>query len=384
MAKGLQRLNVFVLSRKLPEFMDDNGDGRVNAQDNGYSDVTLNLPVTKADKVTLYKMTGNPYDNNLDEEKIKVVKVDNIPFSQTFKMTRNTTKEGQDGIPPASVFLYVFEGTDLAELNQRPVAAFSVPDSIVAGQEFNATASAVDPDGDPLKISWMIDDEMDLTGERPAIRLVEPGDHQITMTVSDGKGGQAQTTMAVKAYKAWDGHLFDMRYLAASWDSHHPELKTTDTGALQFESPGRLEQHGSFAVASLGGQQSGDASLKVHVVSRESKGDKELSKSGIIMLSSLDNGSPRVVLALSQTGEAQLLTRKAELRGSIPMTAPCWLRLDRKGSQFTAYASKDGSNWQEVGSVEENVSDLYNLGLFGAYGYWGGPETMIVDQIEVE
>ncbi len=380
-AKG-KRVNVFLLSRKLPGFMDDNGDGKVGSGDDGYTDVTVQLPFSKADSVTLYKMTGNPFNHNLDEQKIKIVKQDGIPFNRKFALTPATTGDKRNGLPPASVYLYVFEGANIRALNNRPIAAMDVPDRIVVGQPATFTSTCKDPDNDQLAVSWETSDGQTATGKSVSFTFSKPGEHRVNMTVNDGKGGTAKASVGFETLIPYRNHLLRIRYLAASWDSHKPKI-TINGDQLQFESPGRLEQHGSFAVATLADPLAGDRSLAVHVTGRKSKGDKKLSKSGLIMMSGLDNGSPKVILAIDGEGKARMFTHRKP-QAEIPMTAPCWLRLTRNGSTFTGYASKDGKSWQKVGAVNENIGDTYHAGLFGVYGYWGGPETMTIDKLEVK
>jgi Putative Ig domain len=99
--------SVFVLSRKL--------GGKYRDQDlgDGFSEVTLHLPFKHADKVTLHKLTGDPRDNNIKELKI-VPQTADIPAasidSEGSFSVNPASGGGQGGLPPGSIFLYVFEG----------------------------------------------------------------------------------------------------------------------------------------------------------------------------------------------------------------------------------------------------------------------------------
>jgi len=105
------RVHVFVLSRNLGGYPDP--------KDDGFTPVTIRLPFRHARSVTLFKMSGDPRAHNLDAWRVKVVKKQRIPFANPFRLVRRTTGEAADGLPPASVFLYVFEGTDLPAARVR-------------------------------------------------------------------------------------------------------------------------------------------------------------------------------------------------------------------------------------------------------------------------
>jgi len=101
------RWSVFVLSRKL--------DGKHDGQDfgDGATPVTLHLPFATAKKVTLYTLTGDPRQSNIDKMNITI---------QTHDITATTLANGVftinaesgglvGGLPPGSVYLYTFEDT---------------------------------------------------------------------------------------------------------------------------------------------------------------------------------------------------------------------------------------------------------------------------------
>ena len=98
-----QRFSLFVLSRKLPDFP--------VVGDDGFTPVSVELPFTRAKSVTLYKMTGDPKANNLlsDNVKIEKVPIQVQEFSRLFTLNPETGADLR-GLPPASTFLYVFEG----------------------------------------------------------------------------------------------------------------------------------------------------------------------------------------------------------------------------------------------------------------------------------
>jgi hypothetical protein len=99
------RFNVFVLSRKV--------DNHPVKGDDGYTPVTIDLPFASARSITLYRMAADPRAHNLDDDVVKVEKVD-VPaseFAQSFVL--NAARGADDrGLAPAATLLYVFEGTN--------------------------------------------------------------------------------------------------------------------------------------------------------------------------------------------------------------------------------------------------------------------------------
>ena len=107
------RYSVFVLSRKLDHFP--------YAGDDGYQPVTLRLPFSSAKKITLYKMAGDPRATNLDAMNVRIEAQD-IPikaFSPAFVLN-GARGADERGLPPAAIFLYVFEGTSTPGMPKNP------------------------------------------------------------------------------------------------------------------------------------------------------------------------------------------------------------------------------------------------------------------------
>jgi len=102
------RWAVFVVSRKLDGDHDgaDFGDGS--------TPVKLALPFRKAGKITLHKLTGDPRLTNNDKMNIAIQSQD-VPASALDKGTLvvgEATGGVQGGMPPGSIFLYVFEAAE--------------------------------------------------------------------------------------------------------------------------------------------------------------------------------------------------------------------------------------------------------------------------------
>ena len=97
------RLNLFVLSRKIPDHSVVDGDG--------FTPVTVELPFSRANTITLYRMAGDPRTHNLNAENVKIEKVEIPPLLHNRRFTLNRMNGATErGLPPASTFLYVFEG----------------------------------------------------------------------------------------------------------------------------------------------------------------------------------------------------------------------------------------------------------------------------------
>lgn len=106
--KGNQ-VNLFVISRRYPNFPEGSGDG--------FTPFEITLPFTKATKITLHRLTGAPEDTNtLGTEKVRHETI-NIPVASIktggkFAVDSATGGDAR-GLPPTEAYLYVFEGTDI-------------------------------------------------------------------------------------------------------------------------------------------------------------------------------------------------------------------------------------------------------------------------------
>ncbi|MBU1690124.1 MAG: hypothetical protein KJ958_04835 [Gammaproteobacteria bacterium] len=99
------RYSLFVLSRKVPDYP--------VRGDDGYTPVNVELPFSEAKSITLYRMTGAPQANNLLSDNVKIEKLE-IPLSKLGRRFSLNAETGADerGLPPASTFLYVFDGVN--------------------------------------------------------------------------------------------------------------------------------------------------------------------------------------------------------------------------------------------------------------------------------
>jgi len=101
------RWSVFVVSRKL----DGNHDGHDFGD--GFTRVALRLPFSSAEAITLYKMTGDPRLTNREKLNIRIRSQD-IPADALRRgiFTINDQTGGSSGgLPPGSIYLYVFQET---------------------------------------------------------------------------------------------------------------------------------------------------------------------------------------------------------------------------------------------------------------------------------
>lgn len=63
---------------------------------------------------------------------------------------------------------------------------------------FNATVKARDVDGDPLTYLWLLDGE-EIPGDRNITYYIYPNERNLTLVVSDGKGGETTMSWNVEA-----------------------------------------------------------------------------------------------------------------------------------------------------------------------------------------
>jgi hypothetical protein len=99
------QFGVFCISRKMAGFP--------FAESDGYTPMTVDLPFQLSSNatITLYKLTGDPRVHNLETNHVDIVSqaIPTHTFSTSFSL--NTARGADDrGLPPASVYLYLFDG----------------------------------------------------------------------------------------------------------------------------------------------------------------------------------------------------------------------------------------------------------------------------------
>ncbi|MEZ0297736.1 MAG: hypothetical protein ACAI35_14905 [Candidatus Methylacidiphilales bacterium] len=100
--------SVFVISRKM------NATVHGQSMGDGFSQVSLQLPFKSAEKVSLHKLCADPRANNRIAETVKIEsqQLDAKKLSADGKWkVDSSTGGGAGGLPPGSIFVYVFEGT---------------------------------------------------------------------------------------------------------------------------------------------------------------------------------------------------------------------------------------------------------------------------------
>jgi hypothetical protein len=93
------------------------------------------------------------------------------------------------------------------------------------------------------------------------------------------------------------------------------------------------------------------------------------AKAGVMIRESLDSGSRHAMMALTPSNGVTFQQRAAPLGASATTTLapsvapPYWVRIVRSGDAFTGYASANGTNWTQVGTV--NISGFSGTALWG-------------------
>jgi pimeloyl-ACP methyl ester carboxylesterase/PKD repeat protein len=142
---------------------------------------------------------------------------------------------------------YLF--TPAGFLNRAPVADAGGPYRIAAGESAALTGTATDADGDTLNFVWRFEDGSEATGAATARAFSTPGLHEVTLTVTDGRGGEAVDTGVVAVTPAGE---FALAWTRALDGTGHPlagaEVRETGPGGERT-----FAASGETAFVSLGG-----------------------------------------------------------------------------------------------------------------------------------
>ena len=121
----------------------------------------------------------------------------------------------------------------------------------------------------------------------------------------------------------------------------------------------------------------GDVEMIARVVSMENPGKVAHAKAGLCIRESADAGSRCVALCVTASDGMQMTARDATdgktarvrmetmtpTPGVPKATFPCWLKLVRRGKEFSGYESADGKTWWPTGKITLDFKDDTEAGL---------------------
>lgn len=123
------RVSVFCINRAYPYFPDTTYDGVMPFE--------LELPFKRSRSITLYRLSGELTDHNIDDEQVVLEQIaiapNELPRDGRFRIDQRTGGD-ERGLPAGETYLYVFEGTDLSEKGERVPLRRLLDEPV--GQEF--------------------------------------------------------------------------------------------------------------------------------------------------------------------------------------------------------------------------------------------------------
>jgi hypothetical protein len=205
--------------------------------------------------------------------------------------------------------------------------------------------------------------------------------YPVSITTDLPAGWKEININSPEGYAAYDGQQF-----------------TVEGGGIATDS---LNDQLNFAYQPL----NGDATITVRYVPQISS---QFTSFGLSMREQLTGASPQISLIISPTATRQVETPgwfiklfSREVTGvkiktiakspllALPvvdhgrLTGYCWLRLQRKGDEFTGYSSVDGENWTTLGSTVSTLKKQVYIGLQATSGVASITTTVMYDHVSV-
>lgn len=174
------RLTVFLLSRKLDNFP--------IAGDDGFTPVTIKLPFAQAKKTTLHRLVGDPRVDDRFKEHARIETVDLGTGRGGQLIVNEQTGGDRRGLPPASVFCYVFEGVSPGALNEQPLALIGAMPTLPVNEPVPLANQSKDvEDGQPA-CQWQIEGVGEFKEFAPKVTFPKLGYYDLELAVTDKRG----------------------------------------------------------------------------------------------------------------------------------------------------------------------------------------------------
>lgn len=381
------RLTIFLVSRKLDDFP--------IAGDDGFTPVTLQLPVKDARKITLHRLTADPrVDDRFNEHvQVETIEVPADRFNGTLPVNE-TTGGSARGLPPASIYMYVLEGVDTTALTVPPVAFLEKPGTIVAGEPFQPSNQSILTNARPTSVTWTAD-AAEPTGDSPEITFTQGGFSRLGLTITDSND-RSDSLIIPELPVA-------VRFMDTLW---HPagqrpgqgkqiQARVTENGALTLTSEATLTPSGFLPVFSADPLLGKDFRIEATVEAIEAAGDHPNIAGGLILTTQPRAGlgfnwdqyktrdticslliSPDGALRAPAQGSANLI--EVLPPGSVTLPAKIRISVENGVADMAVLAT---GIWQSIGKAPVPTDTGVYPGL--AASAQGGPTSLRVSEARV-
>ncbi len=330
-----KRTTIFLLSRKLDRFP--------ITGDDGVTPCAIKLPFKKADKVTLYRLTGDP---RVDDRFKEHVKLEEVAADKQFRNGGLRTD-----LPPASIYCYVFETSDFPQANATPRALIGDLPLPRRGRPVTLPNRSSDPDGDQLRSKWTVAGQGELTGATPSVTFDTVGWCRIGLRVDDGKGGSGSDSMRTLVAEDFGGQSWS---IGQDRDDKSISSLIAENGRLTFSGGA-----GRGATAATTETVPGDFTIEVTVEAVNPPGDSRKPARAGLQLCSRPNwrsgwfARPFEAITISSKGSVSV--GKESIDG---ISLPAKLRIVVAAGKASFQVQHQGK-WQELHRLEKLPEPIY-------------------------
>ncbi|HYG76395.1 MAG TPA: PKD domain-containing protein [Planctomycetota bacterium] len=265
----------------------------------------------------------------------------------------------------AALCAATFTNVALRPLNLPPVISSSptaMPNPAGAGQNVAFAVAASDPNGDALSYAWNFGDGTTGSGSAPTHAYSSAGSYTATVTVSDGRGGNAVGSISVTVN---DWMQADVGAVGAAGSA-----AVTGGDAATINASGTDVYGSADAFRYVYKQLTGDGSIVAKVTSIQNTA--EWAQAGVMMRESLAANSAHATMMVTRVDRAKFRRRytaggSTSSNGPGPgsgQVLPQWVKLERAGSTFKGYRSPDGVNWELIGTDTVNLPATVYVGVY--------------------
>jgi hypothetical protein len=362
------RLSVFLLSRKLDNFP--------VLGDDGFTPVAIDLPFAAAKRVTLHRLVGDPRVDDRFEEHAKIETMDLGAGRGGRWVVDDRTGGDRRGLPPASIFCYVFEGVAPGGLNEPPLALIGEMPALPVGEPVRLVNRSADAEDGPPACQWQIEGVGAFGEFAPDVVFPKLGYYDLELAVTDARGAADRDRYRVQVVRRDP--------LGRRWTMWTPgsknamDLSFADAGA-EVTGPG----FGGQALL-LDGLR-GDCEMTATVERPRADNPKVVPGAGFSILNQSawsTTWAPNGIDGLWLDAEGAVRNgRRQELLPKGSVTFPAEVRIS-VAAGAARFAVRQSGQWREV-IVAEDVSGPYYPAL-GVHAGGGAPATARFTNLKFE